>query len=260
MTALLADAETWLPLLGLISLRIGVALALMPAPFGTTTPATMRMALGVLLALVVGLPVVATDAAPIMGTDPVALGVGALGEVLVGSVIGLTARVTLAAAHVAGTFVGTSIGLGFASSIDPTMGEESLPTSTVLGGLATVVFLAMQGHHQVIAALSGSLEIAPPGAALHTVASSGLLRLGEATVAHGLRIAAPVVATMFIVNVGTALVARVAPRLNVFTLTFSIAIGAGLLVLFVSAASVVRAIAAEVGGLRAAIDAALLGG
>ncbi|MBI2896000.1 MAG: flagellar biosynthetic protein FliR [Deltaproteobacteria bacterium] len=254
---ILARIEPLLPLFILASLRIGVAIAALPAPFGDLAPVRTRTALGVLLAIAVTLPL--TAAAPEIPLEAVPLLRAAVGELLIGAVIGLTARVTLAAAQVAGTLAGNAMGLGFASTVDPTFGEDGLPTTYLLAAFGTLIFFALQGHHAVLAALAESLRLAPPGGAVGVLANDGIFRMGSATVAHGLRIAAPVVATMFIVQLGTGLVSRAAPRLNVFALSFGIAIAAGLLTLFVAAPTLARAVAVEISSLPDALRAALVG-
>lgn len=244
---LVARLEPLLPFFVLASLRIGVTLAAMPAPFGDLAPVQVRTALSLLLAIAVCLPLL--DGAPRVALEAAPLARAAVGEALIGATIGLTGRVTLAAAQIAGTLAGTSMGLGFASSVDPTFGDEALPTTKVLGALATLIFFAMHGHHAVLAALSESLRVAPPGHAFGGLARDGLVRLGGITVTHGLRIAAPVVATMLIVQLGTSLVSRAAPRLNLFALSFAVAIAAGLLTLFVAGPSLARALATDVQAL-----------
>jgi flagellar biosynthetic protein FliR len=170
----------------------------------------------------------------------------AIGELTVGAVIGLTVRVTLAAAEVAGSIAAFSMGLGFANTVDPTFGESHPPPATALALLAVAIFMAFQGHHAVIAALAATLHSAPPGQTFHVIAGDGVMRLGSRLMAQGLRISAPVVATMFLVQLGTALVSRAAPRVQLFALTFAIAASAGMLTLFVAAPSLASAITAEI--------------
>jgi flagellar biosynthesis protein FliR len=256
--ALLAHLEPLLPLFFLCTLRVGVTMASLPAPFGDLAPARIRAALAVLVSIVICVPRIGT-AGDTVELAPVPLAVAAAGEMVVGAVLGLTARVALASAQVAGTLAGNSMGLGFASSIDPTLGEEALPTTHLLSAFATLIFFALHGHHAVLAALAESMRLAPPGHAFAVLGQEGLFQMGSITIAHGLRIAAPVVATMFIVQLGTSLVSRAAPRLNIFSLSFAVAIAAGLLTLFVAAPSLARAIAGEMERLPDALRAALGG-
>ena len=119
--AILEQALRVAPLVALVSLRVAIVLALMPAPFGEVAPGRIRAALSFIIALVLTLPSFGHVAMP--STDPSDLLVSAVAEVFVGSVIGLTARVTLAAAEIAGTLAGNAMGLVFASQIDPLLGS-----------------------------------------------------------------------------------------------------------------------------------------
>ena len=257
MDALSAVGLALLPMVLLVSIRVGVALTSLPAPFGDVAPPQVRAALGVLVALAIsvsrtGIPVA-------LELTPLSVIRGALGEVAVGLVIGLTVRVTLAAVDTAGSLAGTAMGLGFASTVDPLRGEDVLPTTSLLGALGGLVFFTLHGHHAVLAALGATLDIAPPGAALDVVLHDSVLRIGADVVAQGLRIAAPVMATMFIVQLGAALVARSAPRVQVFSLMFAVAISVGLLTLSAAAPSIVASIADTVQRLPGSLATSLGG-
>jgi flagellar biosynthetic protein FliR len=89
--------------------------------------------------------------------------------------------------------------------------------------------------------------------------SSGVIDLGADLVARGLQIAAPVVASMFIVQIGIAFVSRTAPRVHLFAFAFSVSIGAGMLVLWVAAPAVCTAIAQQVRHLPDALRGPDLG-
>jgi flagellar biosynthetic protein FliR len=245
-----------LPLFVLASLRIALTLAGLPAPFGGVAPMRVRTALSVALSLALCIPLIGR--LPPIATDVVSLGRAAVFEIMLGSVMGLTVRVTLAAVEVAGTLAGQAMGLGFATSIDPSHGESILPTTYLLGSLGTAIFFAFNGHHVVIAALSDSLIHIPIGQGLPEGVRNAGLHIGGDLVARGLQIAAPVVASMFIVQLGTAFVSRTAQRVHLFAFSFSIAIAAGILVLYVSASSIVAAISVQVRHLPEALMA--LGG
>ena len=255
--ALLGAFLPYVPLVLLVSIRVGVAFASMPAPFGDLAPMQIRAAAGVLVALALVLP--HPEAAHGIHVSAAWLARAGLGEAVLGAVMGFTVRVTLAAAEIAGSIAGFSMGMGFATSVDPTFGEAVPPTTRAIGSFAIVVFFALQGHHVLLTAMAATLELAPPGRAFDAVSHEGILRVGSSMMAHGLRIAAPVVATMFVVQIGTALVSRAAPRVQMFALTFAIAVTAGMLTLLVAAPSMAPAIAAEVQGMNEALRVALVG-
>lgn len=239
------------PLVVLVSLRIGVALASLPAPFGSVAPTQVRVALGLVLAVTITLPRLSDASAIVL--DPFWLAGAALSEALVGATIGLSARLCLAAAEIAGEVVGGSIGLGFAQQVDPSSGHEVAATARVLEMLAVLTFFAARGHHAVIAALAESLVLVPPGAGVSDVVRAHGLELGTGLVAAGLRIASPVLGTMLVVQLAIAITSRAAPRLQVFSISFALAASVGLLTLVVSMTAISEAITHEVNTLPAAL-------
>ncbi len=257
MNAIVLELMRLAPFVALVSLRVALVMALMPAPFGDLAPMRIRAVLSFLLALVLCLPHMSR--APLLEIAPGPLLVAAVTELFVGAVIGLTVRVTLAAAEVAGTVAGNAMGLGFAGSIDPVFGQESLPTTTLMNSLGVLIFFAMRGHHAVFEALFASLTLVPAGEALRAIRTTELTTLGANVVAQGLRIASPVVATMFIVQLGTALVARAAPRVQIFALSFGVTVSVGALVLVSSAPQVASSISASVAGLMPMLTRVLRG-
>jgi flagellar biosynthetic protein FliR len=244
-----------LPPFMLASLRIGIVFAAMPAPFGSVTPARVRLFLSMLVTLAVWAPLSGNTAA--VSVEPIALLRSAILELLVGAVIGMTVRVTLAASEIAGSAIGQSIGLGFASTVDPTHGDTVLPTTQLLSGLAMLIFFAFEGHHALLIAFARSFTSAPVGHELNGLGYDGVVQLTTAMMARGLQIAAPVVSTMFIVQLGTALASRAAPRVHLFAFSFSVLVAAGTLALWVSAPSVCTAMGAQLRRLPEALAFAM---
>jgi flagellar biosynthetic protein FliR len=246
-TSLIEEGMRIAPFVAMVSLRVGVVLALLPAPFGELAPTRVRAALSFVLAYVLSIPTLGGAFA--MSFEPPALFVSGLSELIIGAVIGLTVRVTMAAAESAGTLAGNAMGLGFASQIDPLFGSEGVPTTMITSSLAVLIFFVLHGHHVVLEALSASLTLAPCGHGFPALRLESLASIGGRIVMQGLRIAAPVVATMFIVQLGTALVARAAPRVQIFALSFGVSVSIGALVLLMSAPELAQSIAAIIGSI-----------
>ena len=195
--AAIATLVGYLPAFVLASLRVALTFAALPAPFGAVAPLRIRTAFSLVTTAALILPQLNT-----LPKVPLNLGVLAHAgfyELFYGAVIGMTVRVTLAAAEVAGTASGHAMGLGFATSVDPTQGESVLPTTYLFDSLCTLIFLSFNCHHVLLAALAASFRVAPIGSAPTAAWSFGLVNLGADLVARGLQIAAPVMATMFIV-------------------------------------------------------------
>ncbi len=245
----LARAEPWIPLWLLASTRVGIAIAALPPPFGEQAPRTIRAALGLVLALALTLPLPGLDDPH--ATEPLWLLKAAAVEVLVGGVLGLTVRLTLATASIAGSFMGMSSGLAFAQSVDPTLGEQTTPVGRAQNRIAAVLFFGLEGHHALFRALGASLRVAPPGGVGDALLEEGIFVIGSSLVSSGLRIAAPVMATMFLVQLGLALAARAAPRVQIFQLVFAFAISTSLVTLALAIPGIAATLEDEIARLPA---------
>lgn len=229
-----------LPLFILGSIRITLTFAGMPAPFSGVAPMQVRTALSVMIAMIVLIPQL--PELPLIPLDLVVLGKAAVFELFIGMLLGMTVRVTMAAAEVAGTILGQSMGLGFAGSIDPNYGEALVPTAFLLEAIAGLVFFSLGCHHVLLSGIAASFQAAPIGAAVSAAWRGSALWIGSDLIARGVQIASPVIASLFIVQVWTAFVSRTAPRVHLFAFTFSISVGAGLLLLWAAAPAVCTAV------------------
>jgi len=71
---------------------------------------------------------------------------------LVGAVLGMTARLTISALAVAGAVVAQQMGLGFVTAVDPTQGQQNVIVGNFLTVLGVTLIFATDLHHLVIAA------------------------------------------------------------------------------------------------------------
>src|SRR5437879_13564123 len=84
-------------------------------------------------------------------------------EIVIGIVLGATARVTLAALQVAGSVIAQQLGLGFVTAVDPTQGQQGVLVGNFLAILGVTLIFATDLHHLVIAALHDSYTLFRPG-------------------------------------------------------------------------------------------------
>ena len=214
-----------------------VALCTVAPVFGSREiPAPARIGLALLLALVVH-PVVAQTLAPMPdGLFPLVAVV--FRETLIGLALGTLVSLLFSAATVAGDLMDVQMGFGMAAIFNPALGAQTAMMGQFLYRYTLVVFLLLNGHHLLLDGVVSSFTALPgdrfaplgdPTAGLRLVGD-----LATTILASGLRIAAPAVATLLIVDVALALVSRAAPQVNVFLLGMPIKVVVGLLV-FVAA-------------------------
>jgi flagellar biosynthesis protein FliR len=138
-------------------------------------------------------------------------------EILIGLSIGFVVRVLFSMVSAAGELVSMQSGLSFARSMDPTMMANVTVLEQFQSLLAMMIFLGIDGHHTVLKGISASLKQVPPGS---VALKPGLFQYLVGSVgglfAASLRICAPVVVTLFLVDLALGILARLIPQVNVF--------------------------------------------
>lgn len=209
--------------------RILGLIAIAP-PFGNNTvPVQVKLVLGVMLALIV-----APSIPPLAVADPLSIaGIMILMQQLViGLAMGFIMRVVFAGIEMAGEVIGLTMGLGFATFFDPQTQGRSSAISQFLVLLATLIFLSMNMHHALFAALIDSFKTIPISTTLSAGFSFQRLAIwGGEIFSTGLRLSLPIVAALLITNVALGILTRAAPQLNLFGIGFPITIGVGFLML-----------------------------
>jgi len=162
-------------------------------------------------------------------------------EAAIGVLIGFVAQLVFAGVQLGGQVAGLQVGFGIASLIDPGTQASTTVIAQWQQLAALLVFLVLDVHHVVLRALLDSFRVAPVG---HVVLSGALLEGMIAQAASlftvGVRIAAPVLVTLLLVNGTLGVLARTIPQLNVFAVGFPVNVGVGLLVLGASLPLTVR--------------------
>ena len=154
-----------------------------------------------------------------------------LHEIVIGIVLGATARVTLSALQVAGSVIAQQLGLGFVTAVDPTQGQQGLLIGNFLTVLGLTLLFATDTHHLVIAALNESYRIFSPGELLSTgdVAALATRAFAEAF-KIGLQLSAPFLVFGLVFNIGLGVLARLMPQMQVYFVGVPLSIMVGFLI------------------------------
>ena len=159
----------------------------------------------------------------------------AVREVGVGFAIGFVLQIAFGAVVFAGQAVSMTMGLGFAMAVDPQSGVQVPTVSQFNVILATLLFLAIDGHLTLIMAVVESYRIVPVAAAgIPVISLSNVASLGSQVFAAGVLLALPALTSLLLVNVAFGVITRAAPQLNIFAVGFPLTIFAGLMVMFLA--------------------------
>ena len=193
-------------------------------------PVLIKVGLSIMLAIIL-IPVIGD--APVQEINSIwLLAMLAAKEMLIGFIIGLFFAILFIAVRIGGNVVGYQIGLIIANVFDP----ESNSQTSILGEfwyvIAVLIFLAIDGHHAIISALSDSYQLVPIGVFnFDGLAGEQLIRISAYAFTIAIKLAAPVMITLFLTEVALGVVARTVPQMNIFIVGIPIKIGIGFLVL-----------------------------
>jgi len=156
-------------------------------------------------------------------------------EVLIGVSLGFVTRLFFFAVGMAGEIVSISMGLGQAQMFNPMVGSMGNAMEQFYGVIGTLVFLAFNGHHFMIQGVVESFTTAPLAQLSFNVGTLGeLVYKTQEYFIIGIKIAAPLLISMTIVQFGIALLSRVVPQINVLVTTASLTVVLGFVIMFVS--------------------------
>ena len=210
--------------------RVGAMVMLLPGLGETNIPVRIKLSIALLLTLII-LPL-HRAAYHVDMTSLTGLLVLMLHEIVIGIVLGATARVTLSALQVAGSVIAQQMGLGFVTSVDPTQGQQGVLVGNFLTMLGVTMLFATDSHHLVIAALSDSYKVFSPGETMLTGDVAALATQAFATAFKiGLQLSAPFLVFGLVFNIGLGVLARLMPQMQVYFVGAPLSILAGFLIL-----------------------------
>ena len=246
-----ADISRWVARLWWPVLRIGGFVLTAPIASERTVPAPVK------IALTLGLAFILTPLAPVPAGLSIFSGAGLLAaaqEVLIGIAIGMVVQLAFEALSFAGQSVSTTMGLGFATLVDPQHGADTPVLGQLFMIFGTLTYLALNGHLALIGALANSFQTLPIGGV--NVDENFLLAVagwGVRVFETGLLVALPAVVALIIVNLALGVVTRAAPQLNLFGIGFTITLLCGFFVLLAGLDGLMVGISGLINGALGAV-------
>jgi flagellar biosynthetic protein FliR len=214
----------------LVFARIGAMVMLLPGLGESNIPVRIKLSIALLLTLII-LPL-HRQAYQVDIGSMASLLVLMMHEIVIGILLGATARVTLAALQVAGSVIAQQMGLGFVTSVDPTQGQQGVLIGNFLTMLGVTLLFATDSHHLVIAALNDSYKIFAPGESMASGDVASLAtRAFSAAFRIGLQLSAPFLVFGLVFNIGLGVLARLMPQMQVYFVGVPFSILAGFLIL-----------------------------
>ncbi len=245
MLPLLKFSETEILAFALVFLRVSAFTFVWPVFSIYNVPAHVKVLFSLILAVLM-FPVVSR-----IGLDAKALGTEivwlAAKEVLTGLCLGFMTRLFFFAVSAGGNLIATSSGLANGQLFNPALDAPATTIEQFYAILATLLFLALDGHHIFLTGLAESFQIMPVGIPHATAGTEFATPLEQmlgrfkdsgvivqSVVEAGIKISAPVLLAMFLLNVVMGIISRAVPQVNVLMTSMSVNFMAAIMVMFLA--------------------------
>lgn len=224
----------------LLTARIGAAMALLPGLGETEPPMMVRvgLTLGVTVLLLPGIAP-AMPKVPEAGTQAALM---VMAEIITGLWFGWLARLLVLSLPIAGQFISYMLGIANVLQPDPELGSQATPLERMFDLGAAVMVLASGLYALPLMALAGSYQLIPAGTLLPAAdTAQTAARAAGLAFSLAVRLASPFLLVSIVWHVGTGLLARLVPRMQVYFVVMPGQILGGLFLLGVVASTLLAA-------------------
>jgi flagellar biosynthetic protein FliR len=212
--------------------RVGTMVMMMPGIGEMNMPSRVRLTIALVLTAILLPAHQASYTVDLGALGPVIIML--FQEILIGAVLGLTARLAISCLQVAGSVIAQQLGLGFVTAVDPTQNQQGLLVGNFLAVLGIALIFATDMHHMVIVALNDSYSIFAPGEVpvIGDIAKH-ITNVIAGSFKIGIQLSAPFLVFGLLFNLGLGVLSRLMPQMQVFFIGLPLSILLGLLLLLI---------------------------
>lgn len=156
-----------------------------------------------------------------------------LEQIALGFSAGFILQMVFTVMMFAGQMIAYSMGLGFASMVDPTTGVQVPVIAQLFMISSSLLFLSIDGHLLVIEMLAESFHTLPvtlPGFDKHQLWQ--IIAWSSQIFADGVLLALPLMATLLFINISFGVASKAAPQLQIFGVGFPTSIILGMVLVW----------------------------
>ncbi len=209
-----------------ILVRVSVLFFLLPLFGARGIPSLWKAGLSMVVAIVLTPVVPPPSIFPETAPEII---IGVASEALMGLVLVTVILMFFATVQLAGQFMSFQMGFSMAQAMDPQTGVQSTVITQFLYLFTMLLFFSINGHHMFIRAMANSFYVVPPNSFSFNAAISGeIVRISSDMFLVGVRIAAPIMVSLFLSNLCLGIVARTVPQINILMVGFPINLSIGL--------------------------------
>ncbi len=207
-------------------MRISLVLFVMPFFGGKVTPVPLKAALCLILAIAVW-PALSFSGLR-FPADIWSIVLMLIGEITLGLIMGIVVNILFAAVQTGGSLIGFQMGFSMVNVADPMTGTNESITAHFIYMVTFMTFLILDGHLLLLRAMAESFRLVPPGGLYLTPGlAHEVLKMSSQIFVLAIKIAAPVMVAVFLVDLAIALVGRAAPQMSILAFGFPLKIITG---------------------------------
>lgn len=153
-------------------------------------------------------------------------------QILIGLAMGFILQMVLAALTIAGEVIAMSMGLGFASMVDPANGVNVPVLSQFFLIMGTLLFLALGGHLMIIQLVVNSFQTLPiTGEGIERESFLLIVSFASQMFIGAAWVALPALISILVITLAMGVMTRAAPQLNIFSVGFPVTMLMGFIIL-----------------------------
>jgi flagellar biosynthetic protein FliR len=215
----------------LVLIRVSIILFMIPIFSSAQVNSMVRFGLGLAVTFVVWH--VVPPIAPMQGLGPMTAAV--FSQAFIGFVFGFVAYLVFVGIQFAGEVMDLEVGFSIVNVINPLTSQNVSVLGEFQLAIGSLIYLTANAHHFLFEGLAGSFNLLPlPYVTITPTLETDVMAFFGQAFFMVFQIAGPIGIALFLTNVGLALMARVAPQLNVFAVGFPLQIMIGLTMMLIS--------------------------
>ncbi|WP_434928743.1 flagellar biosynthetic protein FliR [Shewanella sp. HL-SH5] len=158
-----------------------------------------------------------------------------LQQLLIGTAMGFVSVMMMQTFVLTGHIIGMQTSLGFASMVDPGSGEQTPVVGNIFLLLATLIFLAVDGHLLMFRMIVASFETIPVSAeGINITTYKNLAEWGSYMFGAALTMSISAIVALLLINLSFGVMTRASPQLNIFSIGFPVTMVSGLVILWLT--------------------------
>jgi flagellar biosynthetic protein FliR len=224
-------------------MRVSAMFISIPVFSVNTLPARIKVMLSFLITFVLAPTLPEMPAVELFSSEGFVVSVQ---QLMIGVSTGFILQMVFSILLFAGQTIAYSMGLGFASLVDPTTGVQTPVIAQLFVISASLLFLAVDGHLLLIEMLAQSFSSLP--VAVDGFEKANLWQIiawSSQIFSSGVLLALPIMATLLFVNISFGIASKAAPQLQLFGIGFPLTILLGMLLIWIGLVSLLEGFAEQ---------------